>query len=304
MSRSGRIALATSAVAAALVLAGCADATIGLAEPDRMRTVETSAGTPGDVPATDGDAGGGSDNAQRTIVAEVGECLDGDNPGPVECSDEHTVEVTKQGTFGGDLGSTLEGTPPDASTVFRTVFPQCRAAAAEYLGSSSYDASTLGAWLVWADAEDWNAGHRWYRCGVAQLDGAGKPVERTGSIRNALAENFDGYRVCSTTRPSAELPETVPCSEPHLAEAVGVVDTGKAGKAVPTEREFNDKARSACGTKVHEFVGADRRDVAPSWRWPDSTNWRIGFTNITCYAELNQATTGSVRDIGSSQMPN
>ncbi|MCP2255097.1 Septum formation [Prauserella aidingensis] len=301
MSRSGRITLAASAVAAALVLAGCAETTIGLAEPDRMRSAETPKATPGDVPASDGS---GNDTAQRTIVADVGECLDGDNPGPVECSDEHTVEVTKKGTFGGDLGATLEGRPPEASTVFRTVFPQCREAAADYLGSASFDASTLGAWLVWADAEDWKAGHRWYRCGVVQLDGQGAPVERTGSIRHALADDFDRYRVCSATRPSAELPETVPCSEPHLAEAVGVVNAGKADKAIPSEREFNDKARTPCGTKVHRFVGADRRDVAPSWRWPDKTNWRIGFTNITCYAELNQATTGSVRGIGSSPMPN
>ncbi|GAA1250036.1 hypothetical protein GCM10009676_40800 [Prauserella halophila] len=275
---------------AALVMTGCAHATIGLAELDHMRS-------------TDGTRAG-NDTAQRTIVAEVGECLDGDNPGPVECSDEHTVEVTKKGTLGSDLGSTEAGVPPGESTVFRAVFPRCRSAAAEYLGSASYDASTLGAWLVWADVKDWKAGHRWYRCGVAQLDGTGRPVARTGSIRDALAESFDRYRVCSATRPSAEVPETVPCSEPHMAEAVGVVNAGKADGPVPSEPEFDDKARTACGTKVHEFVGADRRDVAPSWRWPDETTWRIGFTNIMCYAETNQATTGSVRDIGTSPLPN
>lgn len=308
MSSSGRIALATSLLAAALTLAGCADATIGLAEPDRMRSAKTPTSAPGSVPASDTGTGTGNggkgDTAQRTIVADVGECFDGDNPGPVDCSDEHTVEITKKGTFGGGMGSALEGRPPDASVVFGTVFPQCRAAAAEYLGSASYDASTLGAWLVWADAEDWKAGDRWYRCGVAQLDGEGRPVERTGSIRGVLAENFDDHRVCSTTRPSQQLPETVPCDRPHVAEAVGVVNMGKADKTIPSEREFNGKARTACDTKVRQFVGADRRDVAPSWRWPDETNWRIGFTNITCYAELEQATTGSVRNIGSSRMPN
>lgn len=306
MSRSGRVALATSAMAAALVLAACADTTTGLAEPDRMRSIETPASAPSESPPSDGGAGGrgGNDTAQRTIVAGVGECLDGDNPGPVDCSEKHTVEITKEGTFGGGLGSTLEGTPPDEATVFRTVFGQCRAAAAEYLGSDAYDASTLGAWLMWADAEDWKAGHRWYRCGVAQLDGEGEPVERTGSIRGALARNFDGYRVCSATRPSAEPPETVPCTEPHLAEAVGVVNAGRPGEDVPSGPEFDQRARGTCGTKVREFVGANRRDVAPSWRWPDATNWRIGFTNITCYAELSRSTTGSVRGIGSSPMPN
>lgn len=301
MSSTGRIALAVSALAAALTLAGCADATTGLAEPDRVRATEMPADPPvlDDVPRTPS-----SNQAARTVVAGEGECLDGGSPGPVECSEPHTVEITKEGTFGGDLGSTLTDTPPDRATVFRTVFPQCRQAAAEYLGSGAYDASRLGAWLVWADADDWKTGNRWYRCGVAELDGDGQAQTRSGSVRNALADDFDAYRLCSTTRPSDALPTPVPCDEPHVAEAVGVVGAGSPDDRPPSAREFDDKARASCGAKVTEHVGDKRRDVAPSWRWPDEANWRNGFTNITCYAEFRRPTSGSARDGDPSGSPN
>lgn len=298
MSSSGRIALAAAAVAAALLMSGCADATNGLAEPDRVRSTEVAQEpAPSDVPASS------RDSADRTVVAGTGECLGEDGPGPVDCSEPHTVEVTAEGTFGGDLGSAGDGAGPDRDTVFRTAFPQCRRAAAEYLGSDAYDASTLGAWLVWADDEDWESGDRWYRCGVAELDGDGQAQTRTGSVRGALADDFERHRVCSSTRPSEQTPAAVECDGPHMAEAVDVVSAGSADKAMPPERKLNALARDACGTKVRGYVGGKRHDVAPSWRWPDEANWRNGYTNITCYAEFRQSTSGSVRGIGSSPLP-
>ncbi|OLT45502.1 hypothetical protein BJF85_18720 [Saccharomonospora sp. CUA-673] len=300
MSGSGRIALAVSALAAALVLAGCADPTSGLAEPDLARATDAP-----DAPQLDDLPNEPAHKAAaRTIVAGTGECLDSQHPGPVDCAEPHTVEVTKEGTFGGDLAGALTDTPPDDAAVFNQIFPQCRQAAADYLGSDAYDASTLGAWLVWADADDWKAGNRWYRCGVAELDGDGQAQTRSGSVRGALAEDFGDYRLCSTTRPSAELPRPVPCEESHVAEAVGVVGVGAPDSPPPSEREFDAKARNACGTKVTEYVGEERRDVAPSWRWPDEINWRNGFTNITCYAEFQRPTSGSAQNPGSPTSPN
>ncbi|WP_230423190.1 septum formation family protein [Prauserella cavernicola] len=291
--------LSAVVLAAAVTLSACASQVGGTPSADE------SGGSPdADPSVTSTNAGEPSAPAERgTEAAEPaapGECVDGSDTSAVDCAQPHTVEITKEGTF----GSGLPSESPDKATIFAEVFPECRQAAADYLGSAQYDATTLGAWMLWADKDDWQAGDRWYRCGVAQLSPGGEAQSRTGSARDVLAgERRFEFQLCSSVRPSQELPQQVPCDDPHRAEAIGAVPVGNAGEKFPSDEQFNAEAAPSCRQLLSEYLGSARDDVAASWRWPDQTNWSHGFTNITCYAETEAPVNGSLRGIGSSPLP-
>ncbi|RBM23746.1 hypothetical protein DI005_02035 [Prauserella sp. PE36] len=290
MSRHGRV-LSAAVLVAAVTLSACASEVAGTPRPAEPAEAAPPQATVTTAPRP---------SEQAPEPAGIGECVAGNDPAPVDCAQPHTVEITKAGTF----GSGMPGESPDKETVFAEVFPECRQAAAEYLGSDSYDATTLGAWLLWAGKEDWKAGDRWYRCGVAQLDGEGQARSRTGSVRGILAdERGHEFQSCSSVRPSQELPQQVPCDGPHTGEAIGTVRMGGSSDAFPSDEQFNAAAAPACRQALREYLGTTRDDVAASWRWPDQVNWRNGFTNVTCYAETQDPVTRPLRGIGSAPLP-
>ncbi|PRX47627.1 putative regulator of septum formation [Prauserella shujinwangii] len=249
-------------------------------------------------PSATGDPGGSEE--PRRELPEPGQCVLGNDLTPIDCGREHTVEITMGGTFGGDLPDR----PPDRESVFAAVFPSCREEAARYLGNEAYDATTLGAWLMWASEDDWANGQRWYRCGVAQLSPEGEAVPRTGSAEGVLAgEGLYDYQVCSSVRPSKKLPKRTSCAGPHLGEAIGVVRMGRSTDPLPSADEFDRTARDRCQSALVDYLGVARNDVLASWRWPDESNWRRGFTNLTCYAETEQPVRGTLRDIRSGPLP-
>ncbi|WP_199429018.1 septum formation family protein [Qaidamihabitans albus] len=288
MSRHGVAGFAAAALAA-VTLAACTTEVGGTAAsgPDRGSASATT------TPPASGDP--------ARELAQPGECVSGNDPSAVDCAEEHTVEITEVGRFGGEFGDT----PPEKATVFEAVFPTCRTVAARYLGNDGYDATTLGAWLMWAGEDDWRRGDRWYRCGVAQLSVDGEAMPRTGSAKGVLAgENLYEFQICSAVQPSRSAPERVPCAEPHVGEAIGVLPMGKPTDPLPSAEEFDAAARPACRTMLAQYLGTGARDdVFASWRWPDQTNWRHGFTNLTCYAETADPVTASLRDIGSAPLP-
>lgn len=288
MSRNGIVATVACALAA-LSFAACSTQVPGTAEPGA-----DSAPGPTVVPPKS------SSEKLEPALPGVGDCVAGNDMTPIDCSREHTVEITLAGTFGGDLPDT----PPERAVVFETVFPTCRAEAARYLGNQAYDATTLGAWLLWADEDDWRAGKRWYRCGVAQLSPQGESAPRTGSVQGVLERGglYD-HQVCSATQPSKSVPQRVPCDQPHVGEAIGVVPMGKPTDPPPSEAEFNRSAKPACERLLTRYLARSRDDVFAAWRWPDATNWRHGFTNLTCYAETARPVAGSLRDVGAGPLP-
>jgi hypothetical protein len=282
---------------AAMTLAGCTSTVAGTAAPGASSgpAASTTAG-PTTAPTTTGEtASGGSDQ-----IAGPGECVVGDDPAPVACEESHTVEITTAGTF----DATMPEDPPKRDAVFASVFPQCRTAAARYLGSDDYDMTTLAAWVLWPGEDEWRQGGRWYRCGVVQLASDGQARPRTGSVADALAHRgADKFRLCSTALPSREMPHPTGCDKPHRSEAIAVIPMGEPSDPLPTDKEFEAAARPKCADALTSYLGATREDVFVSWRWPDKRNWRHGFNNLTCYAETRTSITGTLRGIGSKPLP-
>lgn len=284
MSRNALVPTAV-AVLAALALAACTTAVGGTPEASR--------------PATTAPSESAANNADK-VVAGVGECVNGNDPAPVDCARPHTVEITKAGQF-------KEAVPAGVSwrdAIFQAVFPTCRAEAANYLGSEHYDVTTLGAWMLWPDDAGRRNGERWYRCGVAALGGDGSAEPRTGSAKGILTgQGLDQYRFCSATRPSNHLPQRISCDKPHPAEAISTVPMGTATDRYPGEPAFQRAANPACKKAMTEYLGNARNDVVASWRWPDEVTWRQGFNNIVCYVEANRNYTGTLSGLGSRPLP-
>ncbi len=296
MSRQG-LALAGATLLVAVTVTACVTEVEGTAAAPTTHAVTGNTG-----PATTSRPSSPPEEKapDETSVAAPGQCIDGDEPAPVDCDKPHTVEITAAGTFGGAMAEE----PPERDEVFAAVFPSCRKEAADYLGSDDYDLTTLSAWLVWAGKEAWARGERWYRCGVVELDKTDVAKRRTGSIRNALrGDGVHAYRFCSLTAPSEKPPTLTTCDRPHRGEAVALVPMGEHTEPLPDEKEFEAAAKDACEGAVIDYLGARRGDVKLAWRWPDESAWRLGFNNLTCYLETETPVTASLRAIGNSPLP-
>jgi hypothetical protein len=214
---------------------------------------------------------------------------------PVDCAEPHHVQLTR----GGDFDAGMPAGAPDRATVFEAAFPDCRAAAADFLGSAEYDVTPLGAWIVWPDEQGWASGERWYRCGVAHIGVDGRSEARTGSAEGVLAgEGLYQHQICSSARPSEEPVHRVPCAGPHVAEAIAAVPMGGPDDPPPSPEEYNRTAKPECEAALRDYLAADRDDVFAAWRWPGEASWRQGFNNVTCYAETAEPVTGSLRNLG------
>jgi hypothetical protein len=278
----------------AVTVTSCVTEVDGTAAPPTTHAVAGSTETP--APSSDSRAPSGDDEG----IAAPGECVDGNDPTPVDCEEPHTVEITATGSFGGAMAEE----PPGRDEIFAAVFPSCRQEAADYLGSNDFDLTTLSAWLLWAGEDAWARGERWYRCGVVELDKANAAKQRTGSIRHALrGDGVHAYRLCSLTAPAEESPAPASCDRPHRGEAVALVPMGERTDPMPSEQDFHSAAKDACEKAVVDYLGATRDDVSAAWRWPDETAWKQGFNNLTCYLQTEKPVMASLRGIKTKPLP-
>jgi hypothetical protein len=126
-----------------------------------------------------------------------GQCVGGADLTPIDCARPHTVEIIAAGRF----DASLPGARPADATVYQAALPACRVETGSYLGNGQYDASTIGAYLLWPGPQEWVAGQRWYFCGVAQLAADGTPVTRDGTARGALAgDSLYAAQLCSSAK--------------------------------------------------------------------------------------------------------
>ncbi|SHE59609.1 septum formation family protein [Streptoalloteichus hindustanus] len=230
----------------------------------------------------------------------VGACVRGAEYDEVACDQPHEGEVTATDT----LPATLPATP-DESVVRQAALPRCRQAAVGYLGSGDVDATRLRSWAFWPSARDWAAGQRWLVCAVFEAGPDDRPVARTGSLHGALANGLDAYQQCAAGSPSRDdRLVTVPCDQPHLAEAVpGVLALGAPHDPPPSPEQMTQAAQPHCAQAVTGYVGAARPDVLVSWRLPSPASWSEGFSVAVCYVETTTAVKSRLRGIGTNPLP-
>ncbi|MCP2261930.1 Septum formation [Streptoalloteichus tenebrarius] len=230
----------------------------------------------------------------------VGGCLRGNDYDEVPCDQPHEGEVTATDSLPGTLPAT-----PDDATVRRAALPRCRQAAVEYLGSGDVDATRLRSWAFWPSARDWASGQRWLVCAVFEAGADDRPVGRTGSLRGALTSGFDTYQQCTAGSPSRDdRLVTVPCDQPHLAEAVpGVLTLGAAHESPPDADQMTQSAQRHCAQAVTGYLGAARSDVLVSWRLPSAASWSEGFSVAVCYVETATAVKARLRGVGTNPLP-
>ncbi|GGM57797.1 hypothetical protein GCM10012275_31260 [Longimycelium tulufanense] len=231
----------------------------------------------------------------------VGTCLRSETFDEVPCESPHEGEVSLNGVLPDGLPS-----EPDDGTMLRAVLPTCRKAAVEYLSSTDADATRLQAWAFWPSARGLADGQSWLVCAVFETGPDEKPATRTGSLRGALAgEGFDEYQQCTAGSPGRdERLVTVPCDQPHLAEAVpGVLSLGAPHDPAPGAEEMTRRAQEHCTAAVEGYLGASRDDVVVSWRMPSPENWAEGYNNVVCYVETTTPLKQRLRGIGTNPLP-
>jgi hypothetical protein len=231
----------------------------------------------------------------------TGQCVGGADLTPIDCARPHTVEIIAAGRF----DASLPGARPADATVYQAALPACRVETGSYLGNGQYDASTIGAYLLWPGPQEWVAGQRWYFCGVAQLAADGTPVTRDGTARGALAgDSLYAAQLCSSARPQYAVVVRTACDGPHAAEAIGTVPMGDPTAPVPGDDAFSAAAGAGCAQALAAYLGVPRRpDVLAAWRWPSAQEWRLGFTDITCFAQPEVAVSRPLRGLGSAPLP-
>jgi hypothetical protein len=220
----------------------------------------------------------------------AGDCVVAADQTPVPCGQPHEYEVMLSDHLPAGVPDTY---PPELDTV---VGPVCIATIAEYTGNPDADASRLQAAYLWPDPDEWTAGQRWFACLVSEDDVTGT-VQRTGSVRDVLADGLGDLRQCLEGKPADAGPSrSLPCDQPHHSEAVEpVIVLGKVADPAPSQDEILAKTNDPCRAAVREYLGGQER-AGISWgmTYGSPEQWKQGFVTATCFAVSEQPVTGTL----------
>ncbi|APU17962.1 MULTISPECIES: septum formation family protein [Actinoalloteichus] len=222
----------------------------------------------------------------------------------VDCAEPHTMEVAAITELPGDLPRMR----PEDDEMLRLTSVECAEPVADYVGSGDINATRLHPWTVWPSQDGWARDERWLVCGLAELGTDLVPTGRTGSVRDALVgEPFYDFQACLPDSPTeaTEL-RYVPCDEPHRAEALpGVLPLpGRPNDPMPSAEEIEELAAPHCEQARAAYLGgAERDDIALSWRVPELADWRRGSNTVVCYVSTEEPVGELLLGIGDRPLP-
>lgn len=205
----------------------------------------------------------------------------------VACDRPHHHEVM----LSAELPADLRATYPPATASLK---PWCTIALTGYLASPDAEATRLEEVVRVPSRTQWDGGERWYACTVAERGPDNYPVRRTGPVAGVLAGGLGPFQRCLVGDPLDDPLQVVPCTRPHLSEAVpGVLTLGAPGDPVPDiETLFREKIIPHCQKAVAAYLGGDRPDVTFSGLGPLAENWTAGVRTAVCYATVKSPVTG------------
>jgi hypothetical protein len=231
----------------------------------------------------------------------------------VDCDALHRTETVHIGTYSTAASSAPEP-PVKGSAGAVAAYAECDTKTTEYVGAP-WRTGRLWIGVVQPTPEAWAGGARWFRCDVVEVSSVeddGGLVQRTGSLRDALAEPASPLRLtCYAIKLNAEgVIDTMPgtsCVTSHNAEFVGVWTAGDVAypQAGTDWKPFHDGCRKLIAT----FVGVPndanlefRTGVVSLPGGPDV--WAAGDHTVRCYLWLDAAKlTSTLKGKGIKSLP-
>lgn len=243
---------------------------------------------------------------------QAGDCLDVSEPADlphepfgrapvVVCDDEHTYEVV----FAGDLPAGEDDPYPE--DLAQESWEACAAAFHDYVGAHLSE-TRLDLVVYRPDRTEWAGGLRYRTCLVEDPGGGGTPQERTGSLRNAGPDVLGGPVAGECFAGRSLLGPSVPCTEPHLAEAIGRFTYPAApGEAWPGAAEARREADRGCAGLLMEYAASGEHGTAAvpiAFPRPLSrAEWDDGLRTVACGALVFDGDRHHVEVVGSLADP-
>jgi hypothetical protein len=209
------------------------------------------------------------------------------------CATAHASETFYVGELTGAAASS--STPPKGEGL-KDGWAKCNSEAEKYLGGDFHD-GRLALQVLVPSATQWTAGARYLRCDLAEVvsDG-GKPVNRTGSLKNGLTGDKAVALACAMevydTDGKTWLDYTAtPCSSAHNIEYVGTYAAPE--RAFPkTADERKAAIEAGCDALGAKFLGmttaqlSAHKQVGIGYWTVGEENWNRGDRSSRCYAML------------------
>jgi hypothetical protein len=231
----------------------------------------------------------------------------GDEPA-VDCADSHWIQVFATGDLAGAAASA--SSPPTGSTaITRDVYQSCTGSASVFLGG---DWRLSFTWLVVVlpDASAWDAGARWWACGlVATKDDAGSEVRGSGDLADGLRGSRPAAMRCfngkndSTTKYETGSPTG--CAGHHFAEAVGVY-RAPAQSWPGSDANVFKVGHKGCDSIFAKYVGVSSFGSAymrSGVFYVDKESWNLGNRAFLCEAIApGKSVSGSTKGVGTRHL--
>ncbi|WP_433126233.1 septum formation family protein [Micromonospora sp. CA-240977] len=226
---------------------------------------------------------------------------------PIPCSSKHETETFLVGLFGG--AGAAASAPPAADTEgIGRAYQSCDAEADLFLGGEWRDARLAMRVLI-PSAARWQAGERWYRCDLLEMNAVDRwfPNPRANSLSGALTGDSTLRYSCFTEPTGSDdavnLPPTS-CTGPHATEFAGL---WRAGTEV--EELTDEMVDAGCLSVIAGFVGLPERTLGRRFEvlalMPEGEpEWQAGTLGVWCFLHSpGQVLNATARGAGRKVLP-
>ena len=232
----------------------------------------------------------------------------------VACGLQHRTETVYVGTYDSPAAEADEP-PADGSAGARSAYQTCDDQTTRYVGAPWRNAR-LWIGVTHPTPPAWAGGARWFRCELLELSSVeddGGVVQRTGSLRNALATGKSDlmltcYAIQLDNSGAIQSMPPLGCTARHNAEFVGVWYAGDDldyPKKDADWTKFHDGCRKLIATYVGVPDDADLQFRTGVVSLPGGEDvWALGDRGVRCYLWLDGVgLTGSLKGKGAKSLP-
>ena len=231
--------------------------------------------------------------------AQVGDCLTWDiaddgtvsNFVVVGCEENHRAEVADRvdledveswiGYFGEDASE------PGTESLVQLRDWVCHDPVVEYLDGGFDPSGRLVVTPILPPSISWADGDRTMLCGIQATDPGGAPAEVVGRAADIDQANVVEPGECVALDDSGGL-IPVDCAEPHLLEAVGLVDLNEQfPDGAPTVQAQNDFLDNVCVSAAQDYLGGEealyQSTLLPFWMTIAPESFTAGTRSVNCW---------------------